>query len=253
MPVRHNLLSLLLLALLALAGCTQSSGEMPGSTSTSLPASPTPVPPTDALPSPTVTQPPPTATPDPLAACPLPSGDTALNVNREDGYCLLYPSAFSAQIDTEQPGKALVLLGKPQEAGPKMQEILTPRLTIALNGPPEGMDGRTYAAKWIEMFAQGAEVEQQDATIGGQPAVVANGLPGFVPQRSAFVVTPDARYTITVFPKPELVPDLADQTSQVWDTVTSSIVFFKPQCEHPYVSSEVPAGQACSEIGRAHV
>ena len=52
-------------------------------------------------------------------------------------------------------------------------------------------------------------------------------LPGFSPQRSAFIVANDIKYKITLQPQPQDLPELAEAAQQFWDTVTQSIVFFR--------------------------
>lgn len=251
----HNsiILAFLIAAGLALAGCAQSPPTGPGDSVPQPAATETPTEPSIAAAtaaSVPVTEPPtgnPTANPDATAACPLPSGDTALYVNREDGYCLLYPSYFTAQIDTNRPGNILQLIGPRQEAGPKMQETAGVFLDISLNGPPEGMDSRQYAAKWLELYAPGMPLEGQEATIGGQAATVVGGLPGFTAQRGAFIVAPGGRYSLFLTPQPGDIPELTEHTSRVWETVTGSIVFFEPGAKRDYKRAEQVCPPATTE------
>jgi hypothetical protein len=159
-------------------------------------------------------------------------------VNREQGYCLLYPSYFTAQIDDTRPGNILQLTGPRQEAGPKMQETAGVFMFISQNGPPEGMDSRQYAQRWMELYAPGMPFEGQDAIIGGQAGTVLYGLPGFTAQQGAFVVTPHGRYSLFLTPQPGDIPELTEEASLAWDTVTNSIVFFEPQGESGYTRAE---------------
>jgi hypothetical protein len=241
------------------AGCAQRGATVPEGTATqavpaattgaatevptAIPATPTEVPAaTTAAPTDTAT-----AVPDPTAACPQPSGDTALYVNREHGYCLLYPSAFTAEVDTTRSGGILQLTGPQEEPGPKQQEVATVLLFISLNGPPEGMDSIQYTARWFELYAPGMELDGQDASIGGQPATIAEDLPGFTRQRGAFIVAPHGRYTIFLTPQPGEIPELSEAASLAWETVTGSIVFFEPDAESAYVRAEDVCPEATAE------
>jgi hypothetical protein len=125
-----------------------------------------------------------------------------------------------------------------QTPEPKMQETIGVVLTVALNGLADGMDSKQYAARWLELFAEGEQLQPQEATIGGLPAVVVSGLPGYTAQLGAFIATKDSRYTIILFPQPEMVPELEENARLVWKTVTESIVFFTPQGEHYYIRPE---------------
>jgi hypothetical protein len=233
------MLALLIIAILLLAGCAQREGASPEITATP-PAAPaataisTEIPPATTA----VSTEAPTVIPDPTAACPLPSGDTALYVNREQGYCLLYPSYFTAQVDATRPGNILQLTGPREEPEPKQQETAAVLLFISLNGPPEGMDSRQYAARWLELYAPGTQLVGEEAAIGGQAAVVVGGLPGFTPQQGAFIVTPQGRYTLFLTPQPGDIPELSEHASLGWATVTASIVFFEPQAEYSYKRAE---------------
>jgi hypothetical protein len=181
--------------------------------------------------------------------CPKPSNGRLLYLNPGAGFCFLYPDSFSAQIDSNQPGGILRLIGPRQEPGPKMQEALGTFLNISLNGPSEGMDSQQYASKWLSLYAPEMEPHGESVTIAGQQALIFIDLPGFTPQRGAFIVTPDSRYTIFLSPQPEDIPELAEHASLVWDTVTESLVFFKPAVDlaSTYRRAEDVCPQASSE------
>lgn len=246
-PFKRTMILLFFAASLALAACAQGGPAGP----TEAPSQPAATE-TEAVPSDIPTTPPeppgtPTGAPDPAAACPLPTGETALYVNREQGYCLLYPAYFTAQIDTTRPGKILQLTGPRQEAGPKMQETAGVFVFVSRNGPPEGLDSRQYAARWLELYAPGMPLDGQDATIGGQAATIVSDLPGFTAQQGAFVVTPQGRYSIFLTPQPGDIPELAEHASLAWEAVTGSIVFFEPQGESTYRRAEDVCPEASAE------
>jgi hypothetical protein len=86
----------------------------------------------------------------------------------------------------------------------------------------------------------GMDTLQESDTIGGQPAVVLNNLnlPGMYAQRGAFVVANGIRYQLVLQPQPQDVPQLAEEATLAWDTVTQSIAFFPPQNTRPVVRPE---------------
>jgi hypothetical protein len=231
---------------LLLAGCAPAGQPILGESATQLAVTEaaTVVGTATSVPVPAALTESPTTISDPTEACPTPSGETALYVNREDGYCLLYPAYFSAQFDPNRPGRILQLIGPRQEAGPKMQETAGVFLDISLNGPPEGMDSRQYAAKWLALYAPGMPLEGQEAPIGGQTATIVGDLPGFIAQRGAFIVTPEGRYTLFLSPQPGDIPELTEHAARAWETVTGSLTFFEPQADREYRRAEEVCPQA---------
>lgn len=191
----------------------------------------------------------PVSTSDPLAMCPKPAGDTQLYINSDDGYCLLYPTGFSVQPGMGIPALPILNITGPQviTPAPKQQEgFFNTAMTISRNGPPEGMESQGYASLWMERFAPGMNLPQEPVTIGGIPAVRVRNVPSYASETAAFVVSPYARYTVNLYPEPELSdPALAGQGNLLWDTVIHSLVFFEPQKEMNHTSST----QVCPQPG----
>jgi len=167
--------------------------------------------------------------PDSAALCPSPGEGNSLYVSKENGFCLLVPTGFSVEIDAQRPDEVLYLLGPRESDKPKTQEEISVWITVAYNGPADGLDSAGYAQKWLDHFAENIPYEDQRASIGGQSAVVLSDLPGYTSQRSAFVVANGIKYQITLSPQPEDMAELAEAASLGWDVVTGSIVFFTPQ------------------------
>ena len=168
--------------------------------------------------------------------CPQAAEGTTLYVSTDNGFCFLYPAELKLQPDLLRPAEAVQLIGPP--ADPGAMETVALIVTVANNGPADGLDGTGYAAAWLQrntpapMLAQapGVEAAQTPATIGGQPAMVVDNLPGMMMnQRGAFVVAGGVKYQISMLPLPQDVPQLANAATQAWDTITGSIVFFSPQ------------------------
>jgi hypothetical protein len=164
---------------------------------------------------------------DLAALCPAASAETSLYVSEENGFCALYPSGLTLREDEIRPGEVIHLIGSP--ADPNAMETVVVDLSIAQNGPADGLDSAQYAATWSELYAPGMALPQEPATIGGQPAVLMTIQPGMFVQRAAFVVANGLKYQVMLQPRPEDVPVLAEEAAGAWDTVSQSIVFFPPK------------------------
>ncbi len=189
-----------------------------------------------AVPGPTPGGVEPTTVVDPTAACPAAGEGTVQFISREDGFCLIYPSFLSvpeAGIFTE----SLALIGPP--ADPNAMESAVVFVTVAYNGPAEGMTSLDYARQWRELYGGEMASEPMETTIGGVPAaVIDNAMEGMFSQRRGFVVVGDARYTLSLLPQPGDVPALVAQSNQAWDTIAGSLVFFPPEVPRQVVKPD---------------
>ncbi len=182
----------------------------------------------------------PDAAADPTAACLTPGGDTQQYINREDGYCFLYPDGFSIRMSDFPPYPSLNITGTQvvTPAPSQMEGFLYAGINIYRNGPPEGMDGASYATRWLELFNQ-MDLVPEPLPMDGISSVMVRHVASFGSQRSAFIVSPWARYTIDLFPEPEFSdPLIAAQANLVWDTVINSIKFFEPESPGDYVRAD---------------
>lgn len=161
------------------------------------------------------------------SACPQAAEGTTLYVSTDNGFCFLYPSSLELGDDPSYPGEAVQLLGSP--ADPTAMETVALNLGVANNGPADGLDSAGYASAWLAANAPGLDLPRTPATIGGQPAMLVENVPSMWSGRSAFIVANGTKYRINLQPQPQDVPELADAGTQVWDTLTQSIVFFPPQ------------------------
>ena len=222
-------LALALVLLVLTQACSPASTAVPATTVTA--TEPAPLPATQ----PPVETAPPMDIPenDPTSLCPVPEGDDSLYVDRENGFCLLYPADFSPGEYEQRPDEVLMLLGPRESDKPKTQEEIGVVVTVEYNGPADGLDATGYARKWHEFYGEGAPsdapYEEQAGSLGGQPAVILSDLPGFVSQRSTFAVANGIKYRITLSPQPEDHAELAEAASRGWEKVTSSVVFFPPE------------------------
>lgn len=200
---------------LILAGC---NFPQPGTTI---------VPPVESTnPSPTVT----TSVVDLTANCPTATEETTAYVNRDEGYCLLYPSDFNVHSDSLRAG-VTDFTGPILPPPPHSMDSVAPNISLEFNGPAEGLDSAGYAQKWLQVINGGAILPQTQTTIGGQPAIILNGIPGMLSGQGVFVVANRMKYALTVFPEPGQVTAIDADILRGWNTIANSLVFFPPQAE----------------------
>ncbi len=205
---------------------------------------PTEPPTATSNPAPTATTVPPTPLPaDPTVQCPTPGEGQALYVSRENGYCFLYPAAFSAQPDFLRPAQAVELNGPGLTQG---MDTVAVHLTVAANGPANGLDSQSYVEKWLTAYRMDPSQTIQPLSLNGQTAALIDNLPGgMFAQRQAFVVANGFKYQVTLSPRPEDVPQLAETAGQVWDLVAQSLMFFPPATPLPLARPD----EVCPKAG----
>jgi hypothetical protein len=122
--------------------------------------------------------------------CPTPATGTKLLTDIEDGYCLLYPEAYSTQIPHyivinpisapgDMPGDAWVSIDVERAVGRTADGVAS--VEIASQGP-------------------GFNISRFDVPVDGEQAVVVDGLPGQDSNRKMYVVHRDRLYTFTFAP-----------------------------------------------------
>ncbi len=235
--------SSLLVIALVVTGCGQMQldGEFVAPTK--------PATPTVAAPNTPVATAPPTAaataTPpaDPAAECPTAGAGQALYVSRENGYCFLYPAAFDMQPDQLRPAQVVNLLGPGISYG---QEGVAVNLTVASNGPADGLDSRAYAGKWLTAYRMDPNLAIEPFELNGQTAALIDNLPGgMFNQRQAFVAANGFKYQLTLSPRPEDEPQLAEAAEEAWDLMTRSLTLFAPAAPLPLAKLD----EICPEAG----
>jgi hypothetical protein len=124
--------------------------------------------------------------------CLAPTDDLKLLANTEDGYCLLYPPEFS-------PNPAPFILILHPVTGPG--DVLGDAWVSIEMEPAEGRTAAQVADTQMAMH-EGLDLplERTEITLGGEPAVVVDGIPGPDPWRKVFVVRGERLYTLTFLP-----------------------------------------------------
>jgi hypothetical protein len=180
---------------------------------------------------------------DPLVNCPKEEPGKILLVSEVNGFCFLYPSAFSAQRDEMRPNQVVKLTGPLEEEKQKSMNRVAPVMWVASNGPADVADSAAYAQKYRDLKGQfePLDLPGRPVVIAGYPAELVSEQPGMLPQQMAFVVANGTKYTLTLHPELGLNAELDPALREVWETVTGSIVFFAPLVTSPVV---LP-GEAC--------
>jgi len=138
----------------------------------------------------------------PTAACPTPTIDTELLTNAADGYCLLYPTKYSAEI----PGLIVInpIAGPGDIPGDAWASIGVE--------PAHGRTAGQVADAEIESAGPGFNIMRSETIVDYEQAVVLDGLPGPDPWRRVFIVHDNRLYTLSFLP---WRPDAADAAQQI--------------------------------------
>ena len=146
--------------------------------------------------------------------CPLPTSDTELLRNDEEGYCLLYPS-YSTSLSGyivinpntstggDMPGDAWVLINTETAGNRTAAQI---------------------AEEQIASVGTGFNITRTDVLVDGEQAIVVDGLPGQDSTRYVFVVHNDHLYKLAFMP---WYPNATDPTplENLYTTVIESFYF----------------------------
>ncbi|MBN1426967.1 MAG: hypothetical protein JXB07_01200 [Anaerolineae bacterium] len=185
---------------------------------------------------------------NPTAACPQAGEGTSAYLNREAGFCFLYPAELSLPPGDGRASDSVGLYGPPFP--PDSMEPASVSLTVTYTGPAVYVsDSAEYADRWLDiLMGEYPDKPQPEPTlVNGREAVMMRNLPGWSPIRTVFVVANGHQYTISVSPELGLITDLDPLARQTWDTVTDSIVFFEPTLVKEIVKSEDVCPQATAE------
>jgi hypothetical protein len=166
---------------------------------------------------------------DPATVCPPASEGTTQCINRNAGYCLLYPSDYTLASDSQRPDAVVDFTGPVLPPPPKSMDSISPFIVLEFNGSADVRDAGAYVEKWQSLFVPEMRLLQLRTTIAGQQAVIVNGIPGMLSGQGAFVIANGAKYLLMMFPEPGLVTDLDSDLNRGWDTIVNSLTFFPPQ------------------------
>jgi hypothetical protein len=139
------------------------------------------------------------------------TGDQAVFVDPEGGYCLGFPARFSVQT---APG------GGPMLVGPPLDQSLSPvRALFTLIA--EEITAEKTVDEIVADYA-GTEVDWNEATVAGLPAMMIDGVPSRGTARNLFVPVGDIVYHFLFQPDLERAPRAADDVEALYSAVTAS-------------------------------
>jgi len=158
-----------------------------------------------------------------FASCPAGSDDATPYLSFTHGFCLLYPARMSLSVITAT--NEMVLSGPPREPG---AEAVAVNLVIRAGEAASGRAADQLADAYLSQFPaeQTASVTRVPITVGGQPGVILDGVPGPRQTRHTFVVHDDHVYEFTLSPyKDPALAGYQAEAEAAWQTVTTSLVF----------------------------
>ena len=144
--------------------------------------------------------------------CPAPAAGTALLTDIEDGYCLLYPEAYSATVPN------YVVINPVNAPGDMIGDAwVSIQVEKAL-----GQTAEQVASVQIASAGPGFNISRFTVPVDGEQGVVVDGLPGQDSNRTMYVVHDDRLYTLTFAPwQPS--PEGSGQVSPLEDLYTGIV------------------------------
>jgi hypothetical protein len=150
---------------------------------------------------------------DSLAGCPVAGADQLPYANQAAGYCLLYPTDFAVL----EYATGIIIQRQPYGFPEPRLPFLNLEVSDAANQTAgEVADG--LVAEVADLV--GLEISRSDIVVGGQQAVVLDGLPGQDFNRQVLVVREGQLYKL-VFSYSEPGPDF----EHLYDVIVSSFTF----------------------------
>lgn len=172
--------------------------------------------------------------------CPAAGEDTIQYIDQTGRYCFLYPAGYA--LDSPQPAVNVI-------SGAAEMEGARPRLTIAT----AEADGRTLDDIVIENQNRFPEMVLTfaETTVGGQPALLTERIPGRTGNRQAFVIWKGTLYTLAAQPVDADFPAATEATNALWSQVMDTFTFYEDLSETALGESGViltyPAAWALDE------
>lgn len=154
-----------------------------------------------------------------LAACPAGEDGNAPYLNVINAYCLTYPNRFSLQEAFSQ--NLITLRGPATEAG---SEAPRASLTVQMIGQASG---RSLEQVVDEVTAEYSNLPltRSEATLGGEPAVVVEGIPGVAGNRQLWAMHNGAIFHWVLSPTDLDDEAIAADVSAVWEQALDSFTF----------------------------
>ncbi|HSR33168.1 MAG TPA: hypothetical protein VLY63_21595 [Anaerolineae bacterium] len=149
-------------------------------------------------------------------ACPEARAGQQQLVDREAGYCLLYPSEYS--LVQPEPGVAEIVVGS-------VLNHVQPRVSIRVEDAGGRILDEAVAQMEADYVPAGWEVTRQDITVDGVEAVVLDNLPGQDLNRRVALVRDGRLYTLFLAPIGDEGSETRQQAEMLYRLVLDSLRF----------------------------
>ena len=148
--------------------------------------------------------------------CPATTADMELQVNEEDGYCLLYPAAYAVN-----PPR-LIIINPVSAPG----DVPGDAWVNIVAEPASGRTAAQVADAQIAEAGEGFGIMRSEILMDGAQAIVVDGLPGPDSWRKVFVVANDRLYTMEFQPWfPSNDPSQPTPLENLYTTIVDTIHF----------------------------
>jgi len=157
---------------------------------------------------------PPAGAADALALCPEVSPGSQRLLNLKHGYCLTYPEEY--KVEKPNPNETILLIGG-------LLDVEDPRVHIVV----EDATGRTPESVVAKLQAQNQDFElvQSETTVGGEPAIVLDRLPGQEINRRVFFTHEGKLYSLMFMPADASLGELFARMETLYKAVLDSLTF----------------------------
>jgi hypothetical protein len=144
-------------------------------------------------------------------ACRMPQ--TSFIYSPEDGYCFAYPVYFHR--DNERG--PIAIFGPAYGPGP---EPLYASMTMEISVLPEGQTLEQAVDAFIVTLGDVPLPQtHQTLTVGGEPAVMLEVVPGMLGSRDLFFAHGQLLFHLTFWPAPSVTPETSDDVEDLYQTV----------------------------------
>lgn len=144
--------------------------------------------------------------------------DRGVFIDSEKGYCFSFPAGFNLQTG---PG------GGPMLVGSALDQSLSPVRALFTLTLEELANGRTMT-EFIDEYA-GTAAEKSEVEVGGEAAVLIEGVPTRATSRDIFVERDGVVYHLIFQPDLERAPEAADDLTSLYEAIIRSITFLESE------------------------
>jgi len=161
---------------------------------------------------------------DSSQVCPKATADTVSYVNETQGFCMLNLLGFTVQSAVSNT----VVLESPPVGG--NGQAVPASLTIEALPDSSASSAEDIANERLgSAESDSTSISQQPFTLGGEPAVLADQVPGDLATRQVFVLHDGTGYVLTLSPVDSAAPLAYQAAELLWKTVSASFTFIPRQ------------------------